>query len=885
MPKTVAWGSMKNPLASFAQAIADRYTLGREIGQGGMATVYLARDLRHDRDVAIKVLKPELGAVLGVERFLSEIKVTANLQHPHLLPLFDSGEADGLLFYVMPYVEGETLRARLEREKQLPVEEAVRLAVAIAQALDYAHRRGVIHRDLKPENILLPDGQPLVADFGIALAVSKAGGQRVTQTGLSLGTPQYMSPEQATGDRAVDARTDIYSLGAITYEMLTGEPPHSGSTAQAIIARLMTEDVRPLSVLRRSVPPHVDAAVRHALEKLAADRFASAGEFAQALQGKGESAALSRYLTSTNAPAVQPRAAGSRARELAAYGIAALALFAFGWSRLRKPELAESPVIRASIDLPTGEELMLGRFPIVLSPQGDQMAYITQSASGYRTILRRTSELSARTVLAQSTLRNVTFSPDGRWIAYTEGLEVRRVPTAGGEHETLGSVAVDVIEGLAWTETDVLVVGTGQGLFTLPARGGAPKPLADSVNVLGLRYPWAMPDGNRVIARGGQQLEGQLVAVDLESGRQTDLAMAGDRAHGIVDGHLVFQTRAGVLSAVPFDAAKLRTTGDPFVIESDARGVGLSASGTLAFLSGATERLLVLRGREGETVLRDVPASYSTPRFSPDGRRVAVAVATADGSDIWVFDRSANTFTRITTADVNTAPEWTSDGRRILYKEAGGDGTRMMLTAADGSTAPEELFSNGFIWNEGILSADERWLIVRTAPDNVASRDIFAVDLKGDRKLQPLVTGPTSETMPRLSPDGRWLAYQSDVSGRFEVYVRPFPEEGARAQVSDAGGTEPIWSRDGRTLFYRGAQGIVATSVTSGSAFTVGARRLAMPSTEPPDPTHASYDVAPDGSGFLFSRPAGGQVTAVVIHNWRREFRERQQRATSTRAP
>src|ERR687889_1194711 len=241
-------------------ALADRYQLQREIGRGGMATVYLARDIKHDRDVAIKVLDPELGAVLGAERFLSEIRVTANLQHPNLLPLFDSGEADGLLFYVMPFVEGESLRARIDREKQLPVDEAIRIATAVASALDYAHRKGVVHRDLKPENILLHEGQPVVADFGIALAITNAGGTRVTQTGLSLGTPQYMSPEQATGDRAIDGRTDVYSLGAVLYEMLTGEPPHTGATAQAIIARLMTEKPRSLRVTRPSVPAHVEAA-------------------------------------------------------------------------------------------------------------------------------------------------------------------------------------------------------------------------------------------------------------------------------------------------------------------------------------------------------------------------------------------------------------------------------------------------------------------------------------------------------------------------------------------------------------------------------------------------------------------------------------------------
>src|SRR5687767_4675030 len=247
-------------IAQLKTALASRYVIDREIGRGGMATVYLARDVRHSRNVAVKVLNPELGAVLGAERFLSEIQVTANLQHPHLLPLFDSGEAEGLLFYVMPYIEGESLRARLRREKQLPIDEALRITASVASALDYAHRHGVIHRDLKPENILLHDGQPLVADFGIALAVSVAGGERITQTGISLGTPHYMSPEQATGDRPIDQRSDVYSLGAVLFEMLSGDPPHTASTSQGIIARVLTETPRSVRSTRPNVSPHVDQA-------------------------------------------------------------------------------------------------------------------------------------------------------------------------------------------------------------------------------------------------------------------------------------------------------------------------------------------------------------------------------------------------------------------------------------------------------------------------------------------------------------------------------------------------------------------------------------------------------------------------------------------------
>ncbi|MEO5824406.1 MAG: protein kinase [Gemmatimonadales bacterium] len=274
-------------LGALTAALADHYRLDREIGAGGMATVYLAHDIKHDRKVAIKVLRPELAAVIGAERFLSEIKTTANLQHPHILPLFDSGTADNQLFYVMPYVDGETLRERLTRETQLPIADAVRLATEIAAALEYAHKRGIVHRDIKPENVLIQDGSAVVADFGIALAVQQAGGERMTQTGMSLGTPHYMSPEQAMGEKTLDARSDVYALGAVTYEMLIGEPPFTGPSAQAIMAKVMTESPKELTGQRRSVPSHVSAAVRHALEKLPADRFPSAASFAMALNSAG----------------------------------------------------------------------------------------------------------------------------------------------------------------------------------------------------------------------------------------------------------------------------------------------------------------------------------------------------------------------------------------------------------------------------------------------------------------------------------------------------------------------------------------------------------------------------------------------------------------------
>lgn len=309
--------------AELGTALAGRYLIEEHLGKGGMATVYKARDLKHDRPVALKVLNPELGAVLGAERFITEIKVTATLQHPNLLTLIDSGEANGLLYYVMPLLDGETLRAYLAREGALPVEEAVRITTGIAQALAYAHARGVIHRDLKPENVMLQHGQPIVLDFGVALALRNAGGTRMTQTGVAMGTPQYMSPEQASGEKQIDARADIYALGTLMFEMLAGEAPHTGPTPQSVMARVITTEARAVTSVRPTVPAHISAAVSKALARNPGDRFASADDFVKALNGRGESG-NAEGSTATSAVAAVP--AGHSTGVLVAVAIAALAV-------------------------------------------------------------------------------------------------------------------------------------------------------------------------------------------------------------------------------------------------------------------------------------------------------------------------------------------------------------------------------------------------------------------------------------------------------------------------------------------------------------------------------------------------------------------------------
>jgi rhodanese-related sulfurtransferase len=361
---------LPDSLARLLAALADRYPIERELGAGGMAMVYLARDLKHERMVALKVLRPELGAILGVERFLSEIRVTARLQHPLILPLFDSGQVEGLIYYVMPHVEGETLRSRLDRERQLPIREAVDIAKAVASALDYAHRQGVIHRDIKPENILFQDGQAVVADFGIALALTAAAGKRLTETGLSLGTPYYMSPEQATGDRHVDVRTDIYSLGCVLYEMLAGETPYSGPSAQAIVARILTERPRELRVIRESVPPALERVVAKSLSRLPADRYATAAKFSEALTSAGEEPwaepPAARGVTTGSAAVPGPALRGRRRlMRVAPWVVAMLALIAAAFSWLR-PHLARSGVDTGEVSTEEFQQILAADQAIVL---------------------------------------------------------------------------------------------------------------------------------------------------------------------------------------------------------------------------------------------------------------------------------------------------------------------------------------------------------------------------------------------------------------------------------------------------------------------------------------------------------------------------------------
>ena len=875
-------------------ALADRYRLDNEIGAGGMATVYLAHDIRHDRRVALKVLRPELAAVIGAERFLAEIKLTANLQHPHILPLFDSGEADSFLFYVMPFVAGETLRNRLVREKQLPVPEAVRIAAEVASALDYAHRHGVVHRDIKPENILLHEGQAMVADFGIALAASKASDDRMTETGMSLGTPHYMSPEQAMGAREITARSDVYALGAVLYEMLTGDPPFTGSTAQAIVARVVTETPRPLLPQRHTIPSHIEAAVLTALEKLPADRFGTAAAFAAALADPKYAAA-----TTVASPVALPRA---RRRwdtvRLATLAVAALAIVAALWGWLRP---APTPLVnRFSLLFRSAEGLRPSATAgnIAISPDGTKLVYIGPAEGGTRLWLREHDKLRPTPIPGTDGAVSPFFSPDGRQLGFIRnGRTVRILSLEGGPPLTLSDSINS--SGGDWGSDGYVYIEVDSGLGRIRATGGPLEPIykfSTERRDIGAEWPNALPGGRGLIFRlrraGQAPSEFDIMGMTLPHGEARPL-IRGIYARYAASGHLLVITADGKLLAVPFDPVKVALTGTPVALLEGVRSgpfevdLAVSTTGTLVYASGGSSGLTraFWVGRDGAASpvdsTWDPQGTISSVALSRDGKTLAVGLLRGAAQDIWVKQLPTGPFSRITFGDsAHFRASWSADGRSLLYiTDRGTGGGLPYMTRADGTGPSRALFSSPFNFVHVIQSLDGRWLLLRRGLSEVGNGDIYGVKT-GDTTLVPLLTSPAREASPALSPDGRWLAYESDESGTNEVYVRPFPDVGSgRWQVSLSGGNSPLWAHSGRELFYvNGRQEMVSIEVRPGPTFTVGEPKVLFPATSYNiTPTYSLYDVAPDDRHFLMVRgvAAEAQTELILTENWFEELRAR----------
>jgi len=791
---------------SLGTALADRYTLERELGAGGMATVYLAHDLKHDRQVALKVLRPELAAVIGAERFLSEIKTTANLQHPHILPLFDSGTADGTVFYAMPFVEGESLRDRIQREKQLPVAEAVRIATEVASALDYAHRKGIVHRDIKPENILLHDGQALVADFGIALAASRSeGGNRLTETGMSLGTPYYMSPEQAMGEREIDGRTDIYALGCVLYEMLTGEPPFTGPTAQAIVARVMTESPRGVSIQRRTVPPHVEQAIVMALEKLPADRFATAADFTTALTTPGFATA------STAGATILPRARRRRAAVLLAAGAGLLVAGALLGAVLRRGDAPDPSVTRLTMLLPdTLGILPIATLRLAIAPAGRRIAWIGGPGGQPGLVVLDLGQADPRYLPGTEGANAPFFSPDGATIGFFVGRggsgSLKTVPATGGSVQTVVARGSEPWGGDWSADGMIYYTGSSASIFKVPAIGGE----ATRVSTIDSTQPGVtehdfvdvLPNGKGAVLqlwKGGVG-SNEIGVVSFETGRVTSLA-TGTYPRYLRTGHILFGTSDGRLHLLPFDQDRLEATGQPAVILEGVPVDGFTGSlqfavsdnGTLIHQTreGMGRYLPSWIGRDGSATVIDSTWEVSALEgiaLSPDASRVAVTQSATDGSQIWIKTLPHGPFTRLTFAGPDSdRPAWSPDGREISFLSRVNTSPRQAwVQRADGSGNARIVGYFPVGMDEFEWSRDGRWFLGRTFGSGVGSRRLLVRETGPDTTMRVLIEGPGDLYAPSLSPDSRWLAYVSDESGR--GLRETLPRRGNRPMAGVGGG-------------------------------------------------------------------------------------------------
>ncbi|WP_411279238.1 protein kinase domain-containing protein [Gemmatimonas sp.] len=881
--------SAPETLERLRAALAGSYHVERELGAGGMATVYLAHDLKHDRDVAIKVLHPDLGAALGGERFLSEIRTTARLQHPHILGLLDSGAADGLLYYVMPYVRGETLRARLDRETQLPVSDALAIATAVADALADAHAAGIIHRDIKPDNILLQQSaqgtHPLVADFGIALAVQQSGGARMTQTGLSLGTPQYMAPEQAMGDKQVDARADIYALGAITYEMLAGEPPYTGANAQAIVAKLLTEAPRPLAIVRPSVPEHVDAAILVALQKLPADRFATVQEFKAALLGAGSS----RTLISGARTGTASRTA-SRNRWLPFVAALVPIAGAGGWIAARDGAVANQSSRRVEFAFNAGPSAF-AKAAIGMSPDGRSVLQaIVDSAEGSILVQRLVGSPDIVPVKGSGGGSAQAYSPDGRSIVFVADGRVRKIPVEGGTSTVLADTANPATP--AWGADGFVYYASSAsaGLARVRETGGAIETVTKpnrARNELGHWHPAMLPDNKAVLygAYASPVQRSTIQVVELATGQVTTIIENGLFPRYVEPGYILFG-RGNTVFAVPFDAKARKVLGPAVPVVEDVAslqtdgsvGYDVSRAGDLVYLkaSESVERsrvVWVARDGTRRPAFAD-EAGWADPRLSPDGRWIALTHTQPEPWSLWLFDRQRGSLAQLSNANgANFAAVWALDSKS-LYHAVETPAYDLGRTSVDGAQVDTLLRSNDDKHPTGIAPDGRTLFYTEIKPSengmllDLASKRTTRIDATHDQQM-----GGT------FSPDGRWIAYsERQADGRSQVIARLIGG-GSRVQVSINGGDQPRFTRAGREIVFRKGREVYAATFEPATGSpgrpallfqlaTVG--RVANGRT-------TGYDVTPDGSEFLMieSVEQPGALPTRVILGWREELMRR----------
>jgi serine/threonine-protein kinase len=828
-------------------------------------------------------------------RFEAEARTLAALSHPHICPVFDVGSQNGIDFLVMEYLEGETLEQRLKKGA-LPLDQALQVGIQIADALAAAHRAGIVHRDLKPGNVMLTKSGAKLLDFGLAKLKTPAVSawsavptqdSPITVPGTILGTMQYMAPEQIEGHEA-DGRTDIFAFGAVVYEMATGKKAFEGKSQASLIGAILKDDPRPISSLQPMSPPALDRVVKKCLAKDPDARWQSARDLRDELQWTVEAGS---QVAAPNPKTSAPQQAGwQRAMPWVAGVLLGGAVTGFGvWGLTDVEPTSGLPISRFVITPPEGAPLtQLGGRNVMISPDGRRIVYVGEDANRGRLLfVRDIDAIEGRAVPGTENATDPFFSPDGAWIGFERGTALVKVAVNGGPPVEIVDTGAAIL-GSAWGVDDTVIFAKDDGLYRVSAGGGGS---VERLTPEGQGYiaPYVLPGGKAVVfhmRKGADWASDRLGVLSLETGEQRILIGGGGPLYAS-SGHLVF-TRGTTLMAAPFDLARLEVTGNPVALMEDVRRNSsavaeywLSENGTLVYRPGTGAvggRTLTWVGRDGgEEALAVEGRDYATPRVSPDGRRVAVYAA----GDIWIYDLARGTTTRLTfDPAVDGYPLWTPDGERVVFASYRVGNYDLYWRRADG-TGPEERLTTGsqqeYPGSWGNSGRDLVFLECRTA--QVGLCDMSVLSMTGERQAKVLLQTDFHEGSATVSPDGRWLAYDSNESGQPEIYVRPYPDvEGGRWQVSTGGGTEPLWGPKGDELFYRTATSLMVvpgqTDATprfgnAATLFNLG-RYFAGGGGH-------HYDIAPRGDRFILTAPialqGGAADQIVVVQNWQEELK------------
>ncbi len=885
------------------------YKVLDKLGEGGMGVVYRAQDTKLGREVALKTLPEEFAQDADrVARLKREAKLLASLNHPNIAAIHGLEEEEETRFLVLEMVEGETLAEKLIKGA-LSVEEALDICTQIAEALEAAHEKGVIHRDLKPGNVkITPDGKVKVLDFGLAKAFEAAdSGEKPgvdlsksptltidsSEPGIILGTAPYMSPEQARG-KPLDKRTDIWSFGCVLYEILTGKRAFEGETVTDIVAAIIKGEPD-WKTLPEEIPWSIRALLRRCLQK---DPHRRLHDIADARIEIEE--AINKPFIASAMPG-KTQAVRSLWRRAAPWVLGILMTIIAGlafWSPWHKNVQESRTVKRFTLHLPSAEPLWLAEViqqpSVALSPDGTKLVYVAIRGGIQQLYLHEMDQFEASPIPGTEDARNPFFSPDGGWVAFLTSGKLKKVSLSSGASIALCDILPDVSSGGTWGHDDNILFSPnpGSGLAQVSASGGIPKLITTRDRTrgeLGHYYPKVLPGGKAVlftIRKEGGWNETSIAVLSLETNEWHTLIERGTNPHYMFTGHMVY-ARAGALLAVPFDLERLQVTGSPVrILEGimTMRGAefSLSGDGSLVYLPGTgafPARTLVWVERQGQSFALPLQAStYRCPRLSSDGLRLAISITGQQRGnvDVWISELTRYTSIRLTSnPNIDVYPIWTPDNKQVTYASssnykspmlswrlADGTGVKELLSMMDNAQFPTCWSPDGRI----LLFTDEH-------PDT--KFDIWLLPMENDRKPQPLVKTKFNETGAVFSPDGRWIAYQSDESGRYEVYVRSFPGPGPKQPISKDGGTEPAWAPDGRELFYRNGDKMMVVDWRTHEEFTTAKPKLLFEGKYLMDRLGANYDIAPDGRRFLMIRndheTAPTQLRIVL--NWSEDLK------------